>query len=149
LDRCSQNSKINAPASCEHALKAQKVIEVTVEVIAVFAAIDVHTHGVAVPRAKKCADGAARRQLAPIAPHRRAFKFFISGFAKRMGVDVARVHPEVERVHRFAFSRAIDAGNDQNDRERLFVAQLKLYVEQLLTQLGDLFFVVGFADGVA
>ena len=87
-----------------------------------------------VPRAEQDADVTFRGQCVPEPPHRRALAGVLVRRAEGVGVDVARVHPLVEQVHRLSLACAVDAADQHQHRELLAREQLVLRVEQPLAQ---------------
>ena len=99
-----------------------------------------------IPGAQEHREAAARGQVAPVAPQPRPLALL----TRRVGVaacdDPARVHPLVEQVGRLALARRIDAGEQDDDRERRGLAELLLHGEQFRPQLRDLRLVVALRE---
>ena len=127
----------------EHLLEAHIAFHGFFQIDIAALAIDPVEDGQAVPGTLEDADLAARWQDAPESPHGRAVVLLVRGFAHAVGLDVARIQPFIEQVHRLATTAAIDAADDDDHLETALSHQFVLGVEQGLAQGGQ-FLLVGF-----
>ena len=74
---------------------------------------------------------------------------FVGFFAHGVHLNVARVHPLVEQVHRLALARAIHPAHQNDDREFSLLRQIELCVQQRFAQRGHFLVVGGFVDFVS
>ncbi len=119
----------------EHLFQALDLADVTRELaVADFAQHPVQDR-IGVPAAEENADPAFRRQRAPEAPLRRALALLVGRLCEGAGDDVARIHPLVQQVDRFALARALDAGDDDQDGETAVLLEIELRLEQRVAQL--------------
>ena len=93
-------------------------------------AVDAIEDGTRIPRAGEQPDATAWRQVAPVPPVLRPLALLVGGLMVGARHDPARVHPGVQEVDGLARTRAVDAGEDDNQRE-LRRRQLSLDFEQL------------------
>src|SRR5207302_755725 len=68
-------------------------------------------------------------------------RLLVGGLAEGRGADAASVHPRQERIDRLALARALDAADEDRERE-VGAGELPLRLEQPLAHLGR-FAVVG------
>src|SRR6186997_528932 len=88
-----------------------------------------------VPRAKKDGQLAFGRQRTPEAPEVRPLALLIAEWPEGVGLEIAWIHPLVERIDGLAFARTINATNDHNHRKLLLLVKLVLDTEQVAAQL--------------
>ncbi len=114
----------------EHLLEAVDLLDVLVERRRAGLLQHALHDGRGVPGTEEHADLALGRQRAPEAPHRGTLALLVRHFAHGVRLDVARIHPLVEQVHRLALARAIHAADQDDDREFAFLRQIELRVQQ-------------------
>ena len=133
----------------ERALELDDVIEPPVEVGFGAVAVDAIENRPRIPRAEEQPDAPFRRQIAPVAPVLRTLALFVRRVAERAGDDPPWIHPLAEQVHRLALAGAVDAGEDDDDREVRRARQPALNIEELLAELERLLLVISFLDLVS
>ncbi len=85
-----------------------------------------------VPGAEEHAGLALGRQRPPEPPHRRVHRLVRRRRGKAGDLDMARVHPLVQQIHRLALAAAVDAGDQDQRGEALLAQQVVLRQDQRL-----------------
>ena len=122
----------------QHRLETVDLVHALIKITFVQLAEDTVADRIRIPRTGKHTGPPFRWQGAPVAPHVRALDLLVARCRKGQRRQIARVHPFVEHVDRFALARAIDAADQDDDRELAVFAQFELSVEQGRAQLGNL-----------
>ena len=130
----------------QRALELHGAIEPAREIRLAAVPVDAIENRPRVPRAQEQADASARRQVAPVAPVFGPVPLLVRRLTEGARDQPAWIHPLAEQVDRLAFSRAIDAGEDDDHRERRRARQAALHVEQFAAQRELLFLVVSLVD---
>jgi hypothetical protein len=120
----------------QRALEAEDALELLVELRRGPPPVDAVEDRPRVPGAEKEAHASARRQVAPEAPVLGALVFFFRQPPVGAGDDPAWIQPLAEQIDGLAFSGAVDAGKDDDHRERRG-RQPPLHLEELGAQEGN------------
>ena len=120
----------------QHALEADDLVDALVQRGPTHLALGERRieDGLGVPGTEEDADPPLGRERAPEAPHARPLEFLVGWMAHPVDLDVSRVEPRGEGVHRLAPAAAFHAADEQQHRKGLLVLQGKLRIEQFGAQ---------------
>jgi hypothetical protein len=114
-------------------LEDRIVVEATVEIGLIGAAIDAIEQRARIPARQKQADLSMLWQIPPKAPQGRPFTLLLRRLVISVGDDPMRIEPFIEQIDGFRFAGAIDPG-EQDQHRKLGLAQSLLQSEQVQTQ---------------
>ena len=123
----------------EHRLEPQDLVDARFQVGIVGPAVDPVDDGRRVPGADEDSDLALGRQGAPETPHPGTLPLLRRRRAHGVGLDLPRVHPEVEGVDDLSLAGAVHAVDQDDDGKVPALGQLELRLEQRLPDLRLLF----------
>ena len=120
----------------QHRLKAVDIVENLVEVGPPQGPGDAIGDGLGVPGTGENAYLTLRRKRPPIAPHEGTLALFVTGCRESECRDVARIHPGIEQIDRFALAAAVYTAHQDDDRKFLLLQHVVLDVEERRPQPG-------------
>ena len=121
----------------EHLLEARHPGHVLVQVRGLGPAVGSFENRPRIPGAVEDPHPPLGRQQAPVAPHIGSLQLFVRRLGQAMGLDVARIHPLVERVHGLALAGPVHARH-QDDHGELRRGEVELRIQKGLSKGGNL-----------